>query len=700
MSVKKTTILATGLALVFLLFGVSPVAAGEKPLGSADFRPSPERPVGWRGDGSGKFPGANPPVNWSRVSESILQLRTQATKPNEKDEGVPVPGGVLREWLVAGPLPLPDGFTDFKKEIMPDEAAVEPAENDKYGSGKWTKVVLDSACLDFKSLFGPDFVTNGAPVRVAYAHAWVKSPTNQSLRINQMSKGKDVAFRVNGKTATAGDGYQSLALTSGWNHLAFRVVSNPVKEQNNNSWYIRPVLFGAPDSAYRSENIAWTTAMPGLGVGGPIIVGEKLFATAEMTQLLCLSKKTGEILWIRPNTWYDALTEQERQAPALEGLKGPYEKLLELNKKCVGKVALTSAEWNERAAAETSLHAELVKLDPKKYVSPQLLRSEAGFAAPTPVSDGKYVYASFGNCALACYDLEGNRQWIACAPYDPHEHGHTTSPILVGDKVIVYWNRTFAFDKKTGKQLWENYIPSGPGVSGPKFHGTPCVIRQGDQDYIYEPMGELIRASDGKTLLFDYLKLRTGVTSPVLADGRIYANGAGPEDVVKVFDFPAIGPEKAEPRIIWSVSTAAAKFPFFYRGEYIASPLLHEGLLYCVSVDGLLTVMDAATGKIEYQKVLDLDVWWSHVGDARRGGIGACPALAGNYIYLWGNQGACLVIKPGRKYEQVAKNRIENVISPKHYTIHQEVFINCPLFDGDRIYCRGDANLYCIEKKK
>jgi outer membrane protein assembly factor BamB len=33
-------------------------------LGSPDYRPTPERPFGWRGDGSGQFPGATPPTEW------------------------------------------------------------------------------------------------------------------------------------------------------------------------------------------------------------------------------------------------------------------------------------------------------------------------------------------------------------------------------------------------------------------------------------------------------------------------------------------------------------------------------------------------------------------------------------------------------------------------------------------------------------
>lgn len=40
------------------------------PLGSSTFLPSPERPVGWRGDGTAQFPGAHPVVSWDEKTGS------------------------------------------------------------------------------------------------------------------------------------------------------------------------------------------------------------------------------------------------------------------------------------------------------------------------------------------------------------------------------------------------------------------------------------------------------------------------------------------------------------------------------------------------------------------------------------------------------------------------------------------------------
>src|SRR5258706_1927959 len=57
------------LSSILSLIGLAAVAA-EPALGSAEFRPTLERPFGWRGDGTGRYPGATPPVSWSRRGRS------------------------------------------------------------------------------------------------------------------------------------------------------------------------------------------------------------------------------------------------------------------------------------------------------------------------------------------------------------------------------------------------------------------------------------------------------------------------------------------------------------------------------------------------------------------------------------------------------------------------------------------------------
>ena len=50
---------------VLLLAGLAGAATpAETPLGHKDFYPSPELPIGFRGDGNGYFPGATPVTGW------------------------------------------------------------------------------------------------------------------------------------------------------------------------------------------------------------------------------------------------------------------------------------------------------------------------------------------------------------------------------------------------------------------------------------------------------------------------------------------------------------------------------------------------------------------------------------------------------------------------------------------------------------
>src|SRR5438552_659031 len=44
----------------------SSAGAAEAVPGDPTYSPSADHPVGWRGDGTGRFPGANPPTTWER----------------------------------------------------------------------------------------------------------------------------------------------------------------------------------------------------------------------------------------------------------------------------------------------------------------------------------------------------------------------------------------------------------------------------------------------------------------------------------------------------------------------------------------------------------------------------------------------------------------------------------------------------------
>src|SRR2546423_11042635 len=65
-----------------LAVAVEKPAGDPKALGSPTFVPTPEHPIGWRGDWTGRYAGATPPLGWSRrVKGSTTEIKYQARKP-------------------------------------------------------------------------------------------------------------------------------------------------------------------------------------------------------------------------------------------------------------------------------------------------------------------------------------------------------------------------------------------------------------------------------------------------------------------------------------------------------------------------------------------------------------------------------------------------------------------------------------------
>jgi len=86
-------------------------------------------------------------------------------------------------------------------------------------------------------------------------------------------------------------------------------------------------------------------------------------------------------------------------------------------------------------------------------------------ASSTPTSDGKLVVAYFGSIGLVCFDVTGAKQWAIKMPVAKSYSGNATSPVIVGDRLILYRANfvdhfLLAVDKKTGKELWKKYQPN------------------------------------------------------------------------------------------------------------------------------------------------------------------------------------------------------------------------------------------------
>src|SRR5437870_3404235 len=108
---------------------------------------------GWRGNGTGLWPNARPPLQWQRIPLGIVaNLRARANPLVDKlNNGFPLEKGIVREWLVLGPFPVKDSVQDFGKTQIADEATAQPAAGDKVGELVWKTM---TAKLDDRFEFG------------------------------------------------------------------------------------------------------------------------------------------------------------------------------------------------------------------------------------------------------------------------------------------------------------------------------------------------------------------------------------------------------------------------------------------------------------------------------------------------------------------------------------------------------------------
>jgi outer membrane protein assembly factor BamB len=650
--------------------------------------------VGWRGDGTGKYPSAHPPTQWGQVSAAVQGLRFVAGKPAANQAGTPMPDGVIRQWLVLGPVPFPEEGK-ISKDTLPGETELAPDEGQKIGDLTWRKVTLDTSYLDFARLIGKPGDA------VAYACAYVYAPAPGTFRINLTYVGQ-VRVCINREAAHEIGGMRfKLDLLKGWNQILLKVSPGSKEATGVADWYVVPVLHGWAPCEYRRTNIAWSTPLPGVcggfygggeGVSTPVIVGARIYLLSEPHDLICIRKADGKVLWLRRTSAFEAAGGEEKKLPAYREAAAVAAKIDALNAGFVAGAAFDRQLHEKKADLEKGLGKQMKRIDAAKY-APETA-PDVGYSGFTPSSDGKFLYAWFGDGVTACYDLDGNRRWIRVDRRAAVEHGFSSSPLLIDGKFVVFMRDLMAFDAKTGQLAWKTPLVEQDGLNPQGFfHGSLAAATVGEVPVIVLGNSTIVRAGDGKVLFTDREAGNQAIASPVVEQGRFFLMPTwNSELVVRTLPDKLTHPLQLPTR---RIALDLSGFPKHYMPWHLSSPVIDQGLAYLMNNAGVLTVVDVDAGKVVYQKLLDLDPLQAHNEGAARG-LGVSPALAGNHLYCFGNNGAALVLEPGRVYRQIAKNKIENVVMAGHWAERQERFVACPVFDGDRLYLRGEGALYAI----
>src|SRR5262249_8243631 len=116
---------------------------------------------------------------------------------------------------------------------------------------------------------------------------------------------------------------------------------------------------------------------------------------------------------------------------------------------------------------------------------------------------------------------------------------------------------------------------------------------------------------------------------------------------------------------------------------------------YGMRQDGQLWVYQSNPVKQLYVHNPGLEnyVDYDHVGNV------ASLALGGKNIYMVSNMGTVVVFEPGKTFKEVARNQMGYCVDRVFNFEPAEIFQTAPIFEGERMYLRGEQNLYCIGAK-
>jgi outer membrane protein assembly factor BamB len=403
-----------------------------------------------------------------------------------------------------------------------------------------------------------------------------------------------------------------------------------------------------PPTDWSEDHVVWKTKLPGQGFGSPVVVGKRIFVVSDPAELLCINRADGKILWRRSHSLEDLYGEATGKKVTAEFLrlrKKRDQRRSELNKARGDKERQAEIQKQIKGVEE-----ELTKLMSAYPAPPALFNRGSGNAAATPVSDGKRVFALFGNGLACAYTASGDKLWVRLIEPSPNGFGHASSPVLVGDKLLVHFKDLVALQADTGKEVWRDAL-------GPTY-ATAIPLRIGKTQAVVSPSGAVVRVSDGKILLRNG-KLQSSEDSPILDKGIVYVCGGraravrllpGDDDSVKLEQ-------------LWESRLAG--------GRRTPSAVLHGGRLYALTTEGILDVLEAKTGQPVYDQRLNI------------GDIYASATSAGKYVVIGSTRGTAILIEPAEEFREAARTKIEG-------------FGSSPVFRGQRRYLRTRQYLYCI----
>jgi len=397
-------------------------------------------------------------------------------------------------------------------------------------------------------------------------------------------------------------------------------------------------------NAETNKNIKWKTAIPGLGHSSPAIWDNFLFVTTAVNTSSSESLKVG---------LYGDIGEANDSA------------VHEFKVYCLDKI--TGEILWERLA--------------HKGIPKSKRHTKASQANCTAATDGHYVVVHFGSEGLYCYDFKGNLIWKKdMGLMNPGffavpgiEWGYSSSPVIFKNRIIVQCDipktpYIASLDLQTGNEIWKT--SRGDEV---ETYSTPAIFTKNGKTqivvngfrhsggYDFETGKEIWKLSNGGDIPTPtpivvndliYLNSAHGKFSPILA---VRTNATG--DIT-------LSPDSTKNRhIAWSVKRG---------GAYMQTPLVYNGYLYNLQVNGQLTCFDALSGEEKYKNSL-------------KEAFTASGIAADGKLYFSSEDGNIFVLQAGPEFKVLAKNSLKDVC------------MATPAISGNTLYFRTQHYLIAVE---
>lgn len=399
-----------------------------------------------------------------------------------------------------------------------------------------------------------------------------------------------------------------------------------------------------PDTWSETENVQWTTDIPGRGWSSPVVWGERVFLTTVVNKGESEEPKKG--LYFGGNRPEPPQSEHQWIVLCLDLETG-------------------ETRWRKeirQATPQTSIHLK------------------NSFASETPVTDGEHLYVLFGGVGLFCFDMDGSEVWQREIRPRKTRYGWGTaaSPVVDGGRVYLVNDNDedsylLALDKQTGEEVWRVEREEGSNWA------TPFIWSHDERTEIVTPGSGRVRSYDlsGNELWSFSGMSSITIATPYTSNGLLYISSGYVGDSNRPLyairpgaegDITLGGFDSSNESIAWSQPTG---------GPYNPSTLSYDGIVYVLYDQGFLATYDAVDGSEIYSK--------KRIPGGRA--FTSSPWAYGGNVFCLNEDGETFVFKAGKTFEFLRKNSLAS----------DDMAMATPAIAGDRLLIRTAARLYCIK---